>query len=262
MNQPRSGHGGKQMQWMSPPEQRPLGCPPGLEYLTQIDQILIYGEVEPFQDLTGLPIVKDRLTNQYQIKNSLGQQVYFAYEESEVYQRNCCGRTRAFSMHITDNLSQEVIRITRPFKCCAGYCWCADPESSCSMELHVESPPGQVVGYVKQTKSIWSPLFAVQDGNQQTVLKISGPCNVCQSTCCTGDIDFRILDQDGSQKIGRIAKQWGGMEREWAQHATTFRIEFPVDLDVKLKALLIGATFLIDYMYFERSKRKTSVRVM
>jgi len=31
--------------WMPPP-QAPVGCPPGLEYLTQLDQILVNQQVE------------------------------------------------------------------------------------------------------------------------------------------------------------------------------------------------------------------------
>ena len=34
--------------------------------------------------------------------------------------------------------------------------------------------------------------------------------------------------------------------------AQNFGLTFPIDLDVKMKAVLLGATFLIDFMYFER----------
>ena len=35
----------QEIQWMSAP-QAPTGCPPGLEYLTQIDQLLVQQQVE------------------------------------------------------------------------------------------------------------------------------------------------------------------------------------------------------------------------
>lgn len=37
-------------------------------------------------------------------------------------------------------------------------------------------------------------------------------------------------------------------------NADTFGVTFPVDLDVKLKAALIGAVFLIDFMFFEQQQ--------
>ena len=44
---------------------------------------------------------------------------------------------------------QEVIRVVREFKCCAGGNCCAFSDC-CAMELSVEAPPGQPVGFVKQ----------------------------------------------------------------------------------------------------------------
>lgn len=50
---------------------------------------------------------------------------------------------------------------------------------------------------------------------------------------------------DGSAKVGRISKQWSGLLREAFTDADHFEISFPVDLDVKIKAALFGACFLI-----------------
>lgn len=45
--------------------------------------------------------------------------------------------------------------------------------------------------------------------------------------------------------IGKISKQWAGFMRELFTNADKFGIQFPFDLDVKIKALLLGASFLI-----------------
>lgn len=54
-------------------------------------------------------------------------------------------------------------------------------------------------------------------------------------------------------QVGKITKQWSGIGREMFTDAQNFGLTFPIDLDVKMKATLLGATFLIDFMYFERS---------
>ena len=35
--------------WMPPPQELVPGCPPGLEYLTQIDQLLVNQQIEMFE---------------------------------------------------------------------------------------------------------------------------------------------------------------------------------------------------------------------
>lgn len=45
--------------------------------------------------------------------------------------------------------AQEIIRVQRDFKCCAGFN-CLAGFDHCAMELRVEAPVGQTVGYVKQ----------------------------------------------------------------------------------------------------------------
>lgn len=50
---------------------------------------------------------------------------------------------------------------------------------------------------------------------------------------------------DEVSKIGKISKQWTGLLREAFTDSDNFGIQFPMDLDVKIKAVMIGACFLI-----------------
>ncbi|XP_063728262.1 phospholipid scramblase 1-like [Symsagittifera roscoffensis] len=241
-NQQKGGGRAKSTCWMDKPQGIP-GCPPGLEYLTQVDQILIHQVVELLEAFTGW-----ETKNRYVLKNTLGQQVYYAMEDSDLCMRQCCGPTRGFIIHITDNLGQEVIKVQRDFKCCAGFSWLAGC-ACCAYEVSVESPPGQLIGYVRQECSPWAPKFSIRDADGQKVLSVDGPCCVCQGAWCC-EQEFQVKTSDG-EVIGKIAKQFSGLIKEYFTDADNFGVQFPLDLDVKMKAIMIGAVFLIDFMFFE-----------
>ncbi|CAK8673082.1 phospholipid scramblase 1-like isoform X2 [Clavelina lepadiformis] len=233
--------------WMPIPQVS--GCPPGLEYLTQLDQVLIHQQIELLEVITDF-----ETQNRYMLKNSLGQQCYYAHEESDLCMRLCCKNARGFVMHIDDNTGKEVIRLTREFKCCAGCCWCANTDH-CAFMVNVESPVGNPIGQIRQDHYLWTPYFNILDANGEQIFKIKGPCCICTGPCCPNDVPFDIHPKDTSNPpIGRIAKQYGGFLREAYTKATNFSVSFPMDLDVKMKAVLIGATFLFDMMYFEQQK--------
>ncbi|XP_053379773.1 phospholipid scramblase 2-like isoform X2 [Mercenaria mercenaria] len=235
--------------WMPKPPSGPPGCPPGLDYLTQVDQILIKQQIEMMELFTNW-----EAKNKYRLLNSMGQQVYFAKEESETCMRQCCRENRSFTMHVTDNLGNEVIRLEREFRCWRDSNWCACC-SCCAHRIVVEAPVGTVVGYVKQRPSFMAPKYVIMDENEKDILYIEGPCCVCQGCPC--DVNFTIHSAtDGETEVGKIQKQWGNLLQEMFTSADNFGVTFPMDLDVKMKAVMIGATFLIDFMYFEGAQNR------
>lgn len=68
--------------------------------------------VNLFQVLTGY-----ETENKYVVKNSVGQKMFFAAEESSCLQRYCCSNIREFNMAILDNFGQEIIHLYRPLAC-------------------------------------------------------------------------------------------------------------------------------------------------
>lgn len=246
---PVGGAPGQGGSWMQPPGQM-AGVPPGLEYLTQLDQILAHQIVSLMEAFTGW-----ETTNKYAIKNSMGQQCYYAFEESGACMRQCCKANREFNMHIVNNHNQEVMKIYRPFKCCSGCCWCAGCCDHCAQELVVESPPGTMIGRVKQLGTGWKLKFSVEDAHGNTQLIVNGPC--CTCACCS-DVEFPVMSNNEQQQVGMVSKQWTGFVKEAFTKADNFGITFPMDLDVKTKATLIGAMFLIDFMAFENDQNNNN----
>ncbi|KAM3615568.1 uncharacterized protein V6R79_004259 [Siganus canaliculatus] len=220
-----------------PTPDRPAGCHPGLEYLTQIDQILIHQRTEMAEAILGW-----ETNNVYTLKNNVGQQVFVATEENDLFTMQIWGNIRPFTIHLHDNMAQEVLTVTRPLKCgmCCFPC--------CLQKLEVQSPPGNPIGYVEQNWHPFLPKFTILDSGRTPVLKIKGPFCDCS---CMSDVTFEVTSLDGSAVVGQISKQWSGLIQETFTDADNFGISFPMDLDVKMKAVMIGACFLIDFMYFE-----------
>ena len=55
--------------------------------------------------------------NKYVVKNSVGQKIFFAAEDSGCCERYWCNNLRSFEMNILDNFGNEVIHIHRPLAC-------------------------------------------------------------------------------------------------------------------------------------------------
>ena len=120
------------------------GCPPGLQYLTMVDQLLIKQKVEILEAVTGF-----ETANKYEVLNSMGQNVSInqphintttwslyrfirqkrtqtVVQETAVvlagdcilFKQNISMLTpRCFDMNITDLMGQEVIHLNRPLRC-------------------------------------------------------------------------------------------------------------------------------------------------
>jgi hypothetical protein len=50
---------------------------------------------------------------------------------------------------------------------------------------------------------------------------------------------------DEKHRVGTIRKKWSGFGQEFFTVSDLFGITFPRDLDVKIKAVLLGASLLI-----------------
>ncbi|KYO33927.1 phospholipid scramblase family member 5 isoform X2 [Alligator mississippiensis] len=182
----------------------PHDLPPGLEYLNQLDQIIIHQQVELLEALLGTET----------------------------------------SSKIADNAGREVITVNRPLRCnsCLFPCFL--------QELEVQSPPGTIAGYVVQNWDPLLPKFTIKNESKEDVLKIIGPYATCG---CLGDVDFEVKPLNEISPIGKISKYWSGFVNDVFTNTANFGIQMPVDLDVKIKAVMIGACFLIDLMFFEHS---------
>ena len=61
---------------------------------------------------------------------------------------------------------------------------------------------------------------------------------------------FTIVDMEG-EEVGKIAKQAAYMEKVTHSDADRFMMKFPAECSVEMKAVLLGALFLFDYLFYE-----------
>ncbi|CAF1245455.1 unnamed protein product [Rotaria sp. Silwood1] len=227
------------LQWMpSPGLANPLpNMPLGLQYLAHLDTLMALQEPSVVQTITGLASAQ-----RFQILNEQGQLVFYAVEdESDTCHRWCCGANRAFVIHVFDQMNQEIIRISREFKCCVGCCWCASA-NCCAHEAFIESPPGVNIGTVRQTRSCWRGHLSLRDAGGNEHLRVIGPCCICQG----------IYAGEGNDEteLGAIYKEYAGFVNQAFTGAEKYTIKFPMSLPVPMKAVALGALFLVNFMYF------------
>merc|ERR1739848_689421 len=237
---PQPGYGGPPMEGT---QMQALNVPPGLDVLLNVDHLLVKQKWELMEALFGC-----EGKNKYKIKNSAGVELFKAKEDTDCCTRNCLGPNRPFDMEICDLGENEVIHLYRPLRCTS----CLFP---CFLQvMEVYSPPGNLIGTVEQEWSVCEPKYSVKDTQGNVALTIEGP--ICTFSICGSDVEFKVLSPDGSTEVGKISKQWTGLLKEAFTDADNFGISFPMDLDVRMKATLLGALFLIDFMFFEKKQNE------
>lgn len=182
--------------------------------------------------------------NKYVIKDQSGNKVFYAGEQSDCLGRQCFDSFRPFTMSLKDNAGRDVICFERPLRC-TQFCCCL----CCPQEMIVSTPNGQRLGSVVEEWALFSQQFSIRDAAGNTVLKVTGPWIPCSFKCTNVNFVVRTLND---HKIGQIQKEFGGFVREMFTDADQFSVTFPVDLAPEIKAVVLGALFLIDYMFFEQ----------
>ena len=68
--------------------------------------------------------------------------------------------------------------------------------------------------------------------------------------CILPEAKFMVKDTEGNE-VGLISKVFGEMTIEAFTDSDQFQIIFPEDCEPKMKALLLAAAILFDYIFYE-----------
>ncbi|XP_071640854.1 phospholipid scramblase 1 isoform X2 [Temnothorax longispinosus] len=206
-------------------------CPLGLEYLMCLDYLFV-DQKKLFEGWTR--------RDKFLITDNRGEQVFYIEQELRTCWRFCLGQYNSlYEYSAYDRNQQEILHMVRPFAKC-----CQLP----TLEVHFG---GTLLGSVTQEWSFLRAKFYIRDAFGQPVLMIKGPSAVLCS-----DSFFEVKSVDEQHIVGMIRRHWRGFSEEMFNFTDKFGINFPRDLDVKIKAVLLGATILIDCLYFGKNQNR------
>ena len=191
--------------------------------------------------------------------------------ESSCFQRTCCKNNRAMKQTVWVGQNESAMTAANNLPVVMGQkgLTCGVAACSCCFNPYLDLFSGQNEPMGKVTVPFFFCIPAYKVFNDQNVQEYDihmptccgGMCvNCCAQGCCNCKIPFYIYrpdqtDRGKGQEIGNIIKQWRGLGTEMFTDADTFTIDFPKDANTDQKARLLGATFLLNMMEFEKPQK-------
>ncbi|RWS23233.1 phospholipid scramblase 1-like isoform X3 [Leptotrombidium deliense] len=202
-----------------------ISCAPGLEYLSQVDQISIFQKTVAVENGLEGP-------TKFVLKSLDGKQIYTANEDSVLWKREIYLSTRPMQLKIISNSDKEIIVLNRPL----NFCTC------CFQNVEVMAPVGKVIGFVHQEKSCVQEKYTIKNAAGDVMFRLMGP----PKTCCNTEIPkLTILTRNGQVKVATISKLRCEPSLDTSLKADKIMLKFCADVDVTSKALILAATFLM-----------------
>ncbi|PIC54472.1 hypothetical protein B9Z55_003712 [Caenorhabditis nigoni] len=205
-----------------------------LESIAASNCLMVVQCLEPMEMWTGI-----ETPNRYIVHDMYMRRILYAHEESDYWDRSCDRNRRSFDLHIFDNRRQRLMSSSRYG---GGSC-------TCSPDVLETWHRGNSIGIL--SRSTCDYRFYLRVAGCPTEFAIVAPDGAQSSPACRTrhTLPFPIYIQGGA-KVGEIVRLDPGY-LEWVSDADTYMIHFPIDMPVIIKMLLLQATFLIDFTYFE-----------
>ncbi|XP_075452559.1 phospholipid scramblase 3-like [Ascaphus truei] len=193
------------------------GVPPGLEHLLQLDQVHIKH-------------IRQSMFQAYHTYDLLSHSGHLLFRVEQ--ERECWGPR--LDLRVRNLQGYDVLNVLLPSACC-----------SCDTKMQVSCPPGLLLGYVEQDWGSFTSSFTLLTPEGEASLCVRGPG---WGGGFMSDTNFQVTMLNSSQALGQITRIWRGL----FSSNDHYSVQFPIDLDVKVKALLIACTLYINHLYYEQ----------
>ena len=195
-----------------------------MEKLKSISSVIVSQQKEWGEILSGF-----ETKNKYVVSDISGNRMYLAAEEAgSTLLRLFLKALRPFTLVVLTESNQVVLRVIRPFRFYFHRAEIVDSQ-------------GKSLGVIQKRFSLLRRIYSVLNSSGKEVFQLLGPI--------LHPWTFNIKNND--VEYGKITKKWSGLLKEGFTDADNFGVVFPKEWDIKLKALFVGAVFLIDFVHFE-----------
>lgn len=194
-------------------------------------------------------------------------QVAHSLEESDCCCRLFCTPIYPYKVVVKEmNTDAEIVTVERPTRCAGGGCKCC-----CYQEVAVSSG-GEALGTFEEQCYYCVPEYHVKDDQGNGIYKVHPPTCVggmCVNCCAEGNpcgkgcckVPFHIFPADATntndgntEELGKILKKPKSLMTELFTDANAFDITFPSGSKVSEKGILVGATLLLNSVFFEENE--------
>lgn len=170
--------------------------------------------------------------NRYQVVGDDGQPLYFAGEVGSgaglMLLRLFLKASRPFTMELKSPSGATALRVKRPWRF-----WLSHAD--------IEDGEGRVLGAIQQRFAFFARVYDVLDPSGQVLAQLRGPFFK----------PWTFIIEESGQEVGRIQKRWSGFGKEMFTDADNFGVTFNNVHNAQLRPLVVGATFLLDFVHFE-----------
>jgi len=181
-----------------------------------------------------------------------------AKEDSKCMERICCPMLRSFTMPFVDGNQSQFFHLERPFKCTLMAQGCCILNAQ---EMFIKDASGNLVASaIEENKCGWccTRSFAAKDAAGNTLYHVragecqsSRGCNVFAPSCCNERYALDVYDADEKAVVTVAESIFPGCNLKGCTGNTNYNMRFPESADVKQRAALLAAYFLIEFAVFE-----------
>ena len=195
-----------------------------MERLSSVNGLVVQQKKEWGEILTGF-----ETRNKYAVSDVNGRSLYYAAEEKGSLLALWFLRAlRPFTIVVLTDQGRVAMKIRRPFR---FYFHRAE----------IFDSQGMLLGAIERRFAIIRRKYSIFDSSGSEIYQLFGPL--------LHPWTFNI--RKNGKEYGKITKKWTGVMKESFTDADNFSVTFPTEWETRLKALFMGAVFLIDFVHFE-----------